>query len=159
MSYDYTISYRTTIQSHVVRLYHLMSYDYTTSCCTTIPPHVVRHEDLIKKRLHVVRHEASWNCFNSIAWIVFCRTGKKGCDTGIIACCRNPFVVWNKQWRSAWLDVPPVLFLGHLLLCAHALSDERPVALSLADYLINLSPVWQTANVAVVDEVINFELT
>lgn len=77
MSYDYTIPCRTTIQSHVVRLYHLMSYDYTTSCCTTIPPHVVRHEDLIKKRLHVVRHEASWNCFNSIAWIVFCRTGKR----------------------------------------------------------------------------------
>ncbi len=39
------------------------------------------------------------------------------------------------------LQTPPVLFLVMLLLCAHAFSDERPVAFSLADYLINLSPV------------------
>lgn len=40
------------------------------------------------------------------------------------------------------LQTPPMLFLLRLWLCAHAFSDERPVAFSLADYLINLSPVW-----------------
>ena len=39
------------------------------------------------------------------------------------------------------LQTPPMLFLLRLWLCAHAFSDERPVAFSLADYLINLSPV------------------
>ena len=80
-------------------------------------------------------------------FFIFCTT-KKTATTRIFILVSQPLISFHRKsfqlnaffFRKV-LQTPPMLFLLRLWLCAHAFSDERSVAFSLADYLINLSPV------------------
>lgn len=95
-----------------------------------------------------------WKVGNSfVSFFSFFCTTKKNCDNEDFYPCVAAFDILSAKifQRKSFqlnafffrkvLQTPPMLFLLRLWLCAHALSDERPVAFSLADYLINLSPV------------------
>ena len=95
-----------------------------------------------------------WKVGNSfVSFFSFFCTTKKNCDNEDFYPCVAAFdilsakILHRKSFQlNAFffrkvLQTPPMLFLLRLWLCAHAFSDERPVAFSLADYLINLSPV------------------
>lgn len=95
-----------------------------------------------------------WKVGNSfVSFFSFFLHYKKNCDNEDFYPCVAAFDILSSKilHRKSFqlnafffrkvLQTPPMLFLLRLWLCAHALSDERPVAFSLADYLINLSPV------------------
>ena len=95
-----------------------------------------------------------WKVGNSfVSFFSFFLHYKKNCDNEDFYPCVAAFdilsakILHRKSFQlNAFffrkvLQTPPMLFLLRLWLCAHAFSDERPVAFSLADYLINLSPV------------------
>lgn len=99
-----------------------------------------------------------WKVGNSfVSFFLFFCTTKKTATTRIFILVSQPLISFQRKSFSEnlsakilsikcfffrkVLQTPPMLFLLRLWLCAHALSDERPVAFSLADYLINLSPV------------------
>lgn len=90
-----------------------------------------------------------WKVGNSfVSFFSFFCTTKKTATTRIFILVSQPLISFQRKsfqlnaffFRKV-LQTPPMLFLLRLWLCAHAFSDERPVAFSLADYLINLSPV------------------
>jgi len=73
---------------------------------------------------------------------------------------RLSFIVFTRIsfWRNTLSAAPPMLLLRGFLLLAELLLQYSAIACMVGDNLINLPPVWQTANTSVIDKPVGFEL-